>query len=282
MLTISARDGLVNQEQFLNKRIASTNLSPYFLLARGDFAYNKSYSAGYPVGVMRRLDRYSAGVVSPLYICFRPNPRIVDSDYLAQYLQSGLLDEDISLIAKEGARNHGLLNVNLNDFFSIPIRVPPLGEQTYIAEILDTADETIRSTEQFIAKFERVKSGLLLDLLVDRSVSWSTMSMSEIALTYSGGTPSRAIPGFYGGEIPWVKSGEVNQSSIVRTEETITQAGLQVSSTHWVPSEVPLVAMYGATAGAVSWTKIRLTTNQAVLAVVPTQVMCMHVGSTGR
>ena len=165
VLTISARDGLINQEQFFNKRVASTDLAPYFLLARGDFAYNKSYSAGYPVGVVRRLDRYSAGVVSPLYICFRPNPRIVDSDYLVHYLQSGLLDDDISWIAKEGARNHGLLNVGINDFLSIPIRLPSLSAQTCIAEILDSADETIRSTERLIAKLELAGKGLFRDLL---------------------------------------------------------------------------------------------------------------------
>jgi type I restriction enzyme, S subunit len=165
VLTISAHNGLINQEEFFSRRIASTDLSPYFLLERGDFAYNKSYSAGFPVGVIRRLDRYPQGVVSPLYICFRPNSPNVSSDYLAHYFQSGLLDDGIAWIAKEGARNHGLLNVGVDDLFSVAIHVPPFAEQVRIAEILDTADEEIRSTERLIAKLEQAKQGLLRDLL---------------------------------------------------------------------------------------------------------------------
>ena len=165
VLTISAHNGLVNQEEFFSRRIASTDLSPYFLLERGDFAYNKSYSAGFPVGVIRRLDRYPQGVVSPLYICFKPSSPHVSSDYLDHYFQSGLLDDDIAWIAKEGARNHGLLNVSVGDLFSVTVHVPPFAEQVRIAEILDTADEAIRSTEGLIAKLEKAKQGLLHDLL---------------------------------------------------------------------------------------------------------------------
>lgn len=165
VLTISARDGLINQEEFFSRRIASTDLSPYFLLERGDFAYNKSYSAGFPVGVIRRLDRYMQGIVSPLYICFRANSPHVSSDYLAHYFRSGLLDDEIAWIAKEGARNHGLLNVCVDDLFSVPIHVPPFAEQVRIAEILDTADEAILSTERLIAKLKQANKGLLQDLL---------------------------------------------------------------------------------------------------------------------
>ena len=165
VLTISARDGLVNQEEFFSKRIASADLTPYFLLERGDFAYNKSYSEGFPVGVIRRLDRYPQGVVSPLYICFRTSVPSVSSDYLAHYFQSRLLDDEIAWIAKEGARNHGLLNVGVGDFLSIPIYVPPFAEQRKIAEILATANEAIQAMEQLVAKLEQARQGLLRDLL---------------------------------------------------------------------------------------------------------------------
>jgi len=72
VLTISAQHGLINQEEYFNKSVASKNLTPYYLMKNGDFAYNKSYSHGYPAGAIKKLSKYKNGVVSPLYICFRP------------------------------------------------------------------------------------------------------------------------------------------------------------------------------------------------------------------
>ena len=83
VLTIAAQYGLVNQESFFNKSVASENLTGYYLLHKGEFAYNRSYSAGYDWGTVKRLDNYDEGVLSTLYICFKINETIVDSDYLA-------------------------------------------------------------------------------------------------------------------------------------------------------------------------------------------------------
>src|SRR5690606_17078293 len=128
VLTISAQHGLVSQSEFFNRRVASADLRNYYLIERGDFAYNKSYSSGYPFGVMRRLERYGVGVVSPLYICFRPDSERTDSNFLAHYFEAGILEEGLGLVAKEGIRNHGLLNVAVGDFFGLQIAVPPLPE----------------------------------------------------------------------------------------------------------------------------------------------------------
>jgi type I restriction enzyme, S subunit len=165
VLTISAAHGLVSQQEFFNRRVASDDVRAYYVLQRGDFAYNKSYSRGYPFGVIRRLDRYDKGVVSPLYICFRADSTETDSNFLAHYFEAGVLDEGLGLIAKEGVRNHGLLNVGVGDFFRLQFALPPLSEQRQIAEVLDTVDDAIRKTEQIIAKLKQVKQGLLHDLL---------------------------------------------------------------------------------------------------------------------
>lgn len=166
VLTIAASEGLISQAEYFNRIVASNDLRPYYLLNRGDFAYNKSYSAGYPVGVIRRLDRYGAGVVSPLYICFRPRSSApVHSDFLAHFLAAGMIDEGIAAVAKEGARNHGLLNVGTSDFFGVEMLLPPLEEQRRIAEVLDTIDDTIRATERIIDKARKVLVGVGSDLL---------------------------------------------------------------------------------------------------------------------
>jgi type I restriction enzyme S subunit len=165
VLTISAAHGLVSQEKYFNRRVASANLSLYYLLREGDFAYNKSYSAGWPVGVVRRLEHYEAGVVSPLYICFRPDPSRVDSSYLQYYFDSGILNEEILWIAKEGVRNHGLLNVGVEDFFGLPLNLPPLAEQRRIAEILDEVEAQIRRAGAEVSKLSKVLRGTLLQAM---------------------------------------------------------------------------------------------------------------------
>ena len=114
-LTISAQYGLVDQITFFNKVVASTDLSNYYLLKKGEFAYNKSYSSDYPWGAIKRLDNYDQGALSSLYICFAPQDNVV-SDFILQYFESPKWHKGISEIAVEGARNHGLLNVAVQDF----------------------------------------------------------------------------------------------------------------------------------------------------------------------
>ena len=69
-LTISSKDGLVDQISFFNKTVASKDMSGYYLLKNGEYAYNKSYSVGYDFGSIKRLERYPMGALSTLYICF--------------------------------------------------------------------------------------------------------------------------------------------------------------------------------------------------------------------
>ena len=136
VLTISAREGLVSQLEFFNKSVASENLSNYYLLHKGDFAYNKSYSSDYPWGAIKHLKRYDTGVLSPLYFCFRPDKTKVDTSYLQFFFDTKLWYKHISEIAVEGARNHGLLNMAVGDFYTMPILLPPLQEQRAVVEKL--------------------------------------------------------------------------------------------------------------------------------------------------
>uniref|UniRef100_UPI0022E2088D restriction endonuclease subunit S n=1 Tax=Bacteroides ovatus TaxID=28116 RepID=UPI0022E2088D len=137
VLTIAAQFGLVSQEDFFNKSVASDNLGGYYLLQKGDFAYNKSYSGDYAWGAVKRLECYSEGVLSPLYICFRPDTRRIDSDFLAHYFESKKWYKGIADIAGEGVRNHGLLNLSVNDYFKTIHRIPSLQEQKAIANVLN-------------------------------------------------------------------------------------------------------------------------------------------------
>ncbi|WP_151946118.1 restriction endonuclease subunit S [Aliarcobacter butzleri] len=164
-LTISAQLGLVNQKEYFNKVVASKNLSNYYLILKGEFAYNKSYSAGYPMGVIKRLDNYEKGVLSTLYICFKINSHNINSNYILQYFSAGSFDKELSSIAQEGARNHGLLNVGVNDFFNLRVILPCIQEQEQIAEILSTVDNKLENLKEKKQYFEELKKGLMQKLL---------------------------------------------------------------------------------------------------------------------
>lgn len=142
VVTISGQHGLIKQEDFFKKTVASDTLDGYFLLKKGQFAYNKSYSNGYPMGAIKRLNRYPEGVVTTLYICFElTTPKKSCGDYWEHYFESGLLNNSLSQIAHEGGRAHGLLNVKPSDFFSLKVAVPGFEEQQKIASVLSAAED---------------------------------------------------------------------------------------------------------------------------------------------
>lgn len=166
VLTIAAQYGLVNQESFFNKSVASENLSGYYLLHKGEFAYNRSYSAGYDWGAVKRLDNYDEGVLSTLYICFKINETIVDSDYLAYYFESTKWHRGLSDIAGEGARNHGLLNVSITDYFNTKHRFPVIEEQKAIAKMLNTITEKERKVTLLGECYQKQKQYLLRQMFI--------------------------------------------------------------------------------------------------------------------
>lgn len=157
VLTISAQYGLIKQEEFFNKSVAGKNLKNYYLLKKGEFAYNKSYSEGYPMGATKMLEKYDEGIVSTLYICFRSKSDLVNNEYFKYYFESKQYYDELSKIAQEGARNHGLLNINVKDFFNIKIIVPNREEQEKIVNILSCVDNILNkiSNEKELIKLER-------------------------------------------------------------------------------------------------------------------------------
>lgn len=168
VLTISAQYGLINQEEFFKKEIASDDKSNYYLLHHGEFAYNKSYSNGYPFGAIKRLSRYDKGVVSPLYISFSANSNNACPEYYEQYFEAGRLNHEVQAYAQEGARNHGLLNISVSDFFNSFILMPPIKEQKRIANILSAQDKVIECYEKKIEQLKRMKKYYLQNMFPKR------------------------------------------------------------------------------------------------------------------
>ena len=163
-LTISAQYGLVDQISFFNKTVASVDLSGYYLLYNGDFAYNKSYSNDYAWGAVKRLDKYEKGCLSSLYFVFRPNDN-VDSDYLTHYFESSKWHKGISNIAGEGARNHGLLNMAVDDYFATKHYLPSLPEQKKIARVFNAITRRIGIQNKIIEDLKVLKKELNYSLI---------------------------------------------------------------------------------------------------------------------
>lgn len=167
-LTISAQYGLIDQNEFFDKRVASKDVSGYYLIENGEFAYNKSTSTDAPWGAIKRLDRYENGVLSTLYIIFgikENNP--VDSDFLVSYYSTNLWHKGIHEIAAEGARNHGLLNIAPADFFETKLMIPQdIEEQKKIGKYFEELERLITLHQQKCEELKKIKKFMLQKMFV--------------------------------------------------------------------------------------------------------------------
>ncbi len=169
VVTISAQRGFVKQNDFFNKIVASDILDNYFLVQKGEFCYNKSYSNGYPWGATKRLNDFDKAVVTTLYICFRIKDEIETcGDFFEQYFEANLLDKGLTKIAHEGGRAHGLLNVTPSDFFDLKITIPEYKEQTAIANVLQCADNELQVLKRKLEQLKEQKKGLMQVLLTGK------------------------------------------------------------------------------------------------------------------
>ena len=160
-LTISAQYGLIDQQAFFNKQVASSNLENYLLLEKGEFAYNKSYSDGFPYGTIKKLNLYDNGAVSTLYIAFKANADI-NSDFLENLFSSNKWNNEVYKIAAEGARNHGLLNISPDDFFNIKITISKDSqEQAFISKFLRVFDNLLALYEKKKQLLTQLKQGIV-------------------------------------------------------------------------------------------------------------------------
>ena len=165
-LTISSQHGLIDQRDFFNKVVAAKDMSEYYLLQKGEFAYNKSYSNGYDYGSIKRLNSYEKGCLSTLYICFKLISDKVNSDYLECYFDTLDWYHNVSQICAEGARNHGLLNVDVKAFFTeVTVKFPvDVKEQQQISVILHYLDHLITLHQRKCDKLKLIKKFMLQNM----------------------------------------------------------------------------------------------------------------------
>ena len=246
-------------------------MSGYHLLKNGEFAYNKSYSVGYDFGSIKRLDRYPMGALSTLYICFALKKH--DSDFIKAYFDSLKWYREIYMISAEGARNHGLLNVPTEEFFDTKHYLPEnTEEQRKIADFLITLERRIEAQQSLVDNLKKYKRGVMRAIfrgkaiLFSETTKWKSVRLGDECTFFSGGTPRSTDSSFYGGEIPFIRSGEIHGA---KTELFLTDDGLKYSSAKLVSKGDLIVALYGATSGEVDISQIDGAINQAILCIRP-------------
>lgn len=196
-LTISAQYGLVDQITYFNNRVASRDVSNYYLVLNGEFAYNKSTSDGYPFGAVKRLDLYEKGVLSTLYIVFAPKKeQQIDSDYLTVFFDTDRWHKGVAERAAEGARNHGLLNISAEDFFDIDLSVPKdIVEQKQIGAFIRQLDNliTLHQRQHFLHSTPDISLSVRL-IHPFYTSSWEQRKLGDVVKEITRNDPESEAP----------------------------------------------------------------------------------------
>jgi len=251
-LTISSKDGLVDQISYFNKMVASKDISSYYLLKEGEYAYNKSYSVGYDFGSIKRLDRYPMGALSTLYICFALKRH--NSDFIRAYFDSLKWYREIYMISAEGARNHGLLNVPTEDFFQTIHYLPQdTREQRKIANFIITLDRRIDAQQSLVKSLKKYKRGVISVLLSSRnnpyysSATWKEVDLCDVASGFEYGMNAAAT--VYDGSHKYIRITDIDDNSHLYSQNVPVSPEGQVDEKYRVRENDILFARTGASVG---------------------------------
>jgi type I restriction enzyme S subunit len=250
--TISNKYGFVQSEEFFKKIVYSKNLSKYKLVKKDYFAYNPHRVN---VGSIA-LNNGTTGLVSPAYVVFKVKDR---TKILPRFLYYLLTSREYKHLIKRYSNVKGGFRFDLAFSYlcKFPIPLLPFSEQQKVIEILHKVDEAIWKVDEVIAKTERLKKGLMQELLTkgighkeykDTPIgktpkTWQTVRLEDVSEDFiGGGTPSTSNPEYWNGDIAWMTSAHINGRLITTGQKYITKKGLENSATNLVPKNNLLVA----------------------------------------
>ena len=156
----SAKQGLIPQREYFDKDIAnSDNTSGYYIIEENDFVYNPRKSADAPYGPISSYKYAEAGIVSPLYLCFRAKKEI-NPAFFEWYFRSSVWHRYVYMSGDSGAR-HDRVSIKDDTFFAMPINLPSAHEQEHIASFLERIDQRIEMQRSLVDNLKKYKRGLL-------------------------------------------------------------------------------------------------------------------------
>ena len=280
ILTNSANEGIISQTDYFDKQIANNdNIEGYYIVKKGDFVYNPRISVAAPCGPINCYHGEETGVMSPLYTVFSIDVKKIERDYVEQFFSSTFWHRYMKSVANYGVRSDRM-NLSDEDFFLLPIPMPMRTEQEKIAEILAGQDRVIALKEKLLAEKQKQKKYLMQQLLTGKkrlpgfSGEWILSSLGQLTNMYSGGTPSRSNPKYYGNDYIWVSIADINLSGkyIASSKTMLSQLGYENSSAKLYPINTVLFAMY-ASIGECAITMKECCSSQAIVGIIPNETL---------
>lgn len=268
----SSRKGLVPQSDYYNQREAvETNLG-YKVVPQGYVTYrHMSDDDVFHFNINKTGENV---LVSSEYPVFTSSDNC-DLSFLISVLNNTARFRYFCKMQKLGGTRTRLYLDNLKRY---ALALPPFDEQKKIAEILATQDKAIELQGRKIEELKRFKKGCLERMFPRKGQKvpekrfpgftddWEQRKLGGVTTSYSGGTPTVGVKEYYDGQIPFIRSAEINSES---TELFISEKGLNVSSARLVSKGDILYALYGATSGEVGRARLEGAINQAILAIKP-------------
>ena len=173
--------------------------------------------------------------------------------------------------------------INFPDIAKFEFDIPPIDLQRRIADILLAADQVTEQWNHTLAIEKETAEAFAKSAFHGVSIEKAgsqivTKRLGDAFIVCTGGTPARANPEFWGGSVPWIKTGEVNYEDIYDSEEKITDLGYKKSATKLIPADAVLMALYGQgpTLGRVAQLRVKATVNQACAAILPSNMFDMR------
>ena len=178
--------GLIPQRDYFDKDIAnSDNTSGYYIIEQNNFVYNPRKSSDAPYGPISRYAYPDAGIVSPLYLCFRAKGN-VDTSFFEWYFRSSAWHRYIYMTGDSGAR-HDRVSIKDDDFFSMPIRFPSAIEQKKIAAFLNTIERRITSQQLLVDNLKKYKRGVVQKFFSEKEMAqWETVKLKDVVDIFDG------------------------------------------------------------------------------------------------
>lgn len=274
-VSISAGIGFVPQTEKFGRDISGNQYRLYTVVRDGDFVYNKGNSLKFPQGCVYDLQGWGEVAAPNVFICFRLKAGY-ENGFFRQCFEQNAHGLQLRKHITSGARSNGLLNISRDAFFGVQIPTPKHSEQQKIADCLSSLDELIKAETQKLDALKTHKKGLMQQLLPREGEAvpllrfpefreageWEPKTIGDSCESFSGGTPSTTNKSFYGGEIPFIRSAEIDKNE---TELFLSDEGLKNSAAKMVKAGDILVALYGANSGDVAISKINGAINQAIL-----------------
>ncbi len=244
------------------EKIKPEGLKKSRLVVEGDFILSNSMSFGKPY-IMK-----TTGCIHDGWLLLRPKNDNLDKEFLYYVLGSAFVYEQF----KNKASGTTVKNLNSSLVKDVDIPLPPIQEQRRIVGKLDglfaKIDKSIALLDESIASASALMPSALNEVFEELGEKWEKKKLDSFVKTTSGGTPLRSTKLFWNGNIPWLKSGELNDGLITQVEEFITEDGLNHSSAKIFKKGTLLMAMYGATAGKLGFLDFDSSTNQAICAIL--------------